>query len=71
VVTIFRRRVSTTADDLHVLKAEATMVHAAFLMPLFPLVGFAVLLTLGRRIGDPWPDGSAPPPSPAPLWPHA
>jgi NADH-quinone oxidoreductase subunit L len=30
------------------------MVHAAFLMPLFPLVGFAVLLTLGRRIGDPW-----------------
>ncbi len=29
------------------------MVHAAFLMPLFPLVGFLVLLTVGRRVGDP------------------
>ncbi len=29
------------------------MLHVAFLMPLFPLVGFAVLLVAGRRIGDP------------------
>ena len=29
------------------------MLHAAFLMPLFPLVGFLVLLAVGRRIGDP------------------
>ena len=29
------------------------MVHAAFLMPLFPLVGFAVLLVVGRRVGNP------------------
>ncbi|MGH9082079.1 MAG: NADH-quinone oxidoreductase subunit L [Acidimicrobiales bacterium] len=30
------------------------MLHAVFLMPLFPLVGFVVLLTVGRRLGDPW-----------------
>lgn len=30
------------------------MLHAAFLMPLLPLAGFAVLLTVGRRVGDPW-----------------
>jgi len=29
------------------------MVHGAFLMLLFPLVGFCVLVTVGRRIGDP------------------
>jgi NADH-quinone oxidoreductase subunit L len=29
------------------------VIHAAFLMPLFPLVGFLVLVALGRRIGDP------------------
>jgi len=29
------------------------MVHAAFLMLLFPLVGFLVLLVAGRRVGDP------------------
>ena len=29
------------------------MVHAAFLMLLFPLVGFLVLLCVGRRVGDP------------------
>jgi NADH-quinone oxidoreductase subunit L len=29
------------------------MVHAAFLIPLFPLVGFAVLAAAGRRIGNP------------------
>jgi len=30
------------------------VLHAAFLMPLLPLVGFVVLLAVGRRIGDPW-----------------
>jgi NADH-quinone oxidoreductase subunit L len=29
------------------------MVHAAFLIPLFPLFGFAVLAAAGRRIGNP------------------
>jgi NADH-quinone oxidoreductase subunit L len=29
------------------------VLHAAFLMPLFPLVGFLVLVALGRRLGDP------------------
>jgi NADH-quinone oxidoreductase subunit L len=29
------------------------MVHAAFLIPLFPLLGFAVLAAAGRRIGNP------------------
>ncbi len=29
------------------------MLHAAFLMPLFPLAGFVVLLGFGRRIGEP------------------
>ncbi|MHB8318824.1 MAG: NADH-quinone oxidoreductase subunit L [Acidimicrobiales bacterium] len=29
------------------------MLHVAYLMPLFALVGFLVLLVLGRRIGDP------------------
>ncbi len=29
------------------------MLHAAFLMPLFPLAGFVVLVALGRRIGEP------------------
>ncbi len=29
------------------------MVHGAFLMLLFPLVGFVVLVSVGRRIGDP------------------
>jgi len=29
------------------------MVHAAFLMPLFPLVGFVLLMAVGRRIGEP------------------
>ena len=29
------------------------MIHAAFLIPLFPLVGFAVLAPLGRKIGNP------------------
>ena len=29
------------------------MLHAAFLMPLFPLVGFVLLLAFGRRIGEP------------------
>ena len=30
------------------------MTHAAYLMALFPLGGFVVLITLGRRLGDPW-----------------
>ncbi len=30
------------------------MLHAVFLMPLLPLAGFLVLLTFGRRMGDPW-----------------
>jgi NADH-quinone oxidoreductase subunit L len=29
------------------------VLHAAFLMPLFPLAGFVVLLAFGRRIGEP------------------
>jgi NADH-quinone oxidoreductase subunit L len=29
------------------------VLHAAFLMPLFPLAGFLVLLLVGRRVGDP------------------
>ena len=29
------------------------MLHAVFLMPLFPLVGFVVLVAFGRRIGEP------------------
>ncbi len=29
------------------------MIHAAFLIPLFPLAGFAVLLAFGRRLGNP------------------
>ena len=29
------------------------MLHAAFLVPLFPLVGFVVLLAVGRRVGEP------------------
>ncbi|MGO9196342.1 MAG: NADH-quinone oxidoreductase subunit L [Acidimicrobiales bacterium] len=29
------------------------MIHAAFLIPLFPLLGFAVLAPLGRRLGNP------------------
>ncbi len=29
------------------------MVHVAYLMPLLPLAGFAVLLVAGRRLGDP------------------
>ncbi len=29
------------------------MLHAAFLMPLFPLVGFVVLVVFGRRLGEP------------------
>ncbi len=29
------------------------MIHAVFLIPLFPLVGFAVLAPLGRRLGNP------------------
>ena len=29
------------------------MIHAAFLIPLLPLVGFAVLAPLGRRLGNP------------------
>jgi len=30
------------------------MLHAAYLMPLLPLAGFAVLAVAGRRLGDPW-----------------
>ncbi|MHB1503774.1 MAG: NADH-quinone oxidoreductase subunit L [Acidimicrobiales bacterium] len=30
------------------------MLHVAYLMPLLPLAGFAVLLVVGRRMGDPW-----------------
>src|SRR5271168_2424239 len=30
------------------------MIHAAYLMPLLPLAGFAVLAVAGRRLGDPW-----------------
>jgi len=30
------------------------VLHAVFLMPLLPLAGFLVLLTFGRRMGDPW-----------------
>jgi len=29
------------------------VLHAVFLMPLFPLVGFVVLVAFGRRIGEP------------------
>jgi NADH-quinone oxidoreductase subunit L len=29
------------------------LLHAAFLMPLLPLAGFAVLVVVGRRLGDP------------------
>jgi NADH-quinone oxidoreductase subunit L len=29
------------------------VLHAAFLVPLFPLAGFLVLLTVGRRLGEP------------------
>ncbi|MGO9557866.1 MAG: NADH-quinone oxidoreductase subunit L [Acidimicrobiales bacterium] len=29
------------------------MIHAAFLIPLFPLVGYAVLAPFGRRLGNP------------------
>jgi NADH-quinone oxidoreductase subunit L len=29
------------------------MIHAAFLIPLLPLVGFAVLVVAGKRLGDP------------------
>jgi NADH-quinone oxidoreductase subunit L len=29
------------------------VLHAVFLMPLFPLAGFVVLLAFGRRIGEP------------------
>ena len=29
------------------------MLHAVFLMPLLPLVGFVVLVAFGRRMGDP------------------
>ena len=29
------------------------MIHAAYLMPLLPLAGFAVLALAGRRLGDP------------------
>ncbi len=29
------------------------MIHAAFLIPLFPLAGFAVLAACGRRLGNP------------------
>ncbi|MGH8980101.1 MAG: NADH-quinone oxidoreductase subunit L [Acidimicrobiales bacterium] len=29
------------------------MLHAVFLIPLFPLVGFVVLLAIGRRVGEP------------------
>ena len=30
------------------------MLHLAFLMPLLPLAGFAVLVTFGRRLGNPF-----------------
>ncbi len=30
------------------------MLHVTYLIPLLPLVGFAVLFTFGRRLGDPW-----------------
>ncbi|MCU1489433.1 MAG: proton-translocating NADH-quinone oxidoreductase, chain, partial [Acidimicrobiaceae bacterium] len=30
------------------------MIHAAFLIPLLPLAGFAVLVPFGRRLGNPW-----------------
>jgi NADH-quinone oxidoreductase subunit L len=30
------------------------VLHAAYLMPLLPLGGFAVLAVAGRRLGDPW-----------------
>jgi NADH-quinone oxidoreductase subunit L len=30
------------------------MLHAAYLMLLFPLAGFVVLVAFGRRLGDPW-----------------
>lgn len=29
------------------------MIHAAFLIPLFPLVGFVILAPFGRRLGNP------------------
>src|ERR1700722_19674644 len=29
------------------------MIHAAFLIPLFPLVGFSVLALFGKRLGNP------------------
>jgi NADH-quinone oxidoreductase subunit L len=29
------------------------MIHAAFLIPAFPLVGFGLLVVAGRRLGDP------------------
>ncbi len=29
------------------------MIHAAFLIPILPLAGFAVLFSLGRRLGNP------------------
>jgi len=30
------------------------VLHAAYLMALFPLAGFVVLVLTGRRLGDPW-----------------
>jgi len=30
------------------------VLHAAYLMALFPLAGFVVLVLAGRRLGDPW-----------------
>jgi NADH-quinone oxidoreductase subunit L len=30
------------------------MIHAAYLMPLLPLLGFVELAAVGRRLGDPW-----------------
>ncbi len=30
------------------------MLHAAFLVPLLPLVGFGLLVVGGRRLGNPW-----------------
>jgi NADH-quinone oxidoreductase subunit L len=30
------------------------MLHAAWVIPAFPLAGFVLLILLGRRLGDPW-----------------
>ena len=58
IVAIFRRRRGATADDLDLLQGrrsvtERDILDLVWIVPALPLLGAAVLLLFGKRIGEP------------------